>query len=208
MEAMATIVAAVAGGMIAVLSSVVVAGQARRHDREQQARLVLVAPAEEFARSAVASLAALRYVTPPVAEAEGRVPHRNAALLTDRRLREDRLTGCRTAVDHVRRARAHVRLVYQPESWPAEMSRRVLADLRACLEAAEAFYAVYDDRRRSDVDAWAEVSSYSRARRDAYVDLDTFFEAVGERLARPSWDARVEPATGPAQRAKTMEFEP
>ena len=207
MEELATVPAAVVGAVLGVLSALAVATQRHKHDRHQQARLLLLPPAEEFARSVVASLAALRYVTPPTASAPAQPQNRNAVLLTDRQLREDRLELCREKIDIVRQARAHVRLVFQPQSWAAEMSRRVLMDLRNCLESAEHFYLLYDDLEATNREVVEHAARYTGARKEAYVDLDTFFEEVAERLVKPSWGTRIEVASAPDAVSQPSDYE-
>lgn len=176
----------------------------RQHDREQAARAVLIAPAKEFARAALAALAALRYVTPPSLTSPGDMPHRNSVLLGDARLREERFETSRHAIDSVRPMRADVRLAFHPKSWAAEHSRAVLAHLRDSLEIAEGFYAAYDRVRPSDADTWRASEgaprrdAYHAARDCAYESLDAFFIDVATRLIRPTWDpSKIAPADRP-----------
>jgi hypothetical protein len=194
-----------AAAAVSFLAAVLVAFLSRLHDRQQQARVVLLAPAQDFARHALASLAALRYVSPPQASSTSRRPDRNAVLLTDPVLRERRLQACREAIDLVRRTRGDVRLVFHPMSWAAEFSRRVLMQLRLCLESAETFYADYDAATASGSHGWlsqdaarGERERYESHRQSAYEELDGFFEDVAERLVKPSWNpSKIEPARPP-----------
>lgn len=185
---------------IALAGVIVTAYLSRGHDRQQQARSVLVEPAENFARLSLNALAALRYVTPPELRAPPTRPHRNEPLLTGKEERERRLVATRVAIDEVRPTRAHVRLVFHPESTAAEMSRRVLEHLRACLESAEEFYAQHDDAAATGrLNAWqtetrqAARDLYKNNRKRAYDDLDAFFKEVSRRLVRPSWAPQNSP---------------
>jgi hypothetical protein len=181
--------------VIGVASGIYAALLSRRHDREQQARPVLLGPAEEYAKCCLTALAALRYVTPPHCPPRpGRV-HRNAVLLLDAAQTEERLQACRDAIDRVRTARADVRLVFHPTSRSAEFSRRVLMHLRFCLEHAEAFYVAYRESESTDPEMWctdpqaqARRGAYKEERASAYRELDAFFENVSERLIHPSWN--------------------
>lgn len=132
----------VIGGLVGAL---VVALVSHQHDRQQQGRATLLTPAEHFSRSALTSLALLRYVTPPRRAASGGRRHRNECVLEDAEERRCRLIACRSAIDVVRADRAHVRLAFHPESRVATSSQLVLGQLRDCLEAAENFFDDYDE---------------------------------------------------------------
>jgi len=177
-------------GLIAALVS-------RRHDREQQARPILLEPATTFARATLAALAAMRYVTPPWPPSELRKPHRNEGILGNVSTREQRLEPCRKALDDVRSARAAVRLVFHPDSLVAGWSWSVLVHLRAALEQSEGFYLDFDEAQlRGENDSWREEigkstrDSYKETRRLVYRSLDQFYVSVAERLIRPSWDPK------------------
>lgn len=205
-----------AAAAVSFLAAVLVAYVSRLHDRQQQARVVLLAPAQEFARNALATLAALRYVSPPQVSSSSPMPDRNEVLLTNPVLREQRLQTCRQAIDAVRRTRGDVRLVFHPKSWAAEFSRRVLMQLRLCLESAETFYADYDEATASGFSDWVRGEGarlgrerYEAHRQSAYEELDGFFEDVAERLVKPSWDpSRIEAARPPASTPRTTSRRP
>jgi len=188
--------------VLGLIGALVAALLSRSSDRQQQARPVLLEPAQEYARTALAALAALRYVTPPPIYQGGTRPHRNEGLLKDTEQRERRLADCREAIDKVRYTRARVRLVFHPKSVAAELSREVLAELRLSLEAAENYYASFDETGLSDPKRWrhgpgrAIRKQYKDYRMLAYQHLDDFFEDVAERLEKPTWDPlRIKRAT-------------
>lgn len=188
-----TLSVALVGAAVALIAALV----SRRHDREQQARPILLDPATTFARATLAALAAMRYITPPWPPSEPNRPHRNEALLEDVAIREQRIEVCRKALDDVRSARAAVRLVFHPDSLAAGWSWSVLVHLRIALEEAEGFYLDFDSKKLhgEDVD-WREGDG--KATRDAYLGtrqrvygfLDQFYGEVAKRLIIPSWDPR------------------
>lgn len=189
--------------VIGLFGALCVAWDTHRHDRQQQARLVLLEPAEQFARSALAALAALRYVTPPTAPAASVRLHRNEAILAAHAEREKRLTACRRDVDAVRYGRAHLRLVFHPCSSVADWSRLSLEAIRECLELAEIFYEDYDTcvAVGDDVNLWRNGSGndtrkdYKDCRKLAYRTLDVLFRDVAWCLVKPELGspARVAP---------------
>jgi hypothetical protein len=188
-----TLSVALAGLAVGVVAALV----SRRHDREQQARPLLLDPATTFARATLAALAAMRYVTPPWPPSEPKGPHRNEAMLADVLAREQRMEVCRKALDDVRSARAAVRLVFHPESLAAGWAWSVLVYLRAALEGAEGFYRDHDDAKlRGEDDRWREGAgrsirdTYKRDRLRVYQSLDQFYVDVAKRLIRPSWDPK------------------
>lgn len=169
----------------------------KRHDREQQARPLLLDPATTFARATLAALAAMRYVTPPWPPSELKGPHRNEAMLGDISAREQRMEVCRKALDEVRSARAAVRLVFHPESLAAGCAWSVLVYLRAALERAEGFYFAHDGAKSHGEDqSWREGAgrsirdAYKENRLRVYQSLDQFYVDVAKRLIRPSWDPK------------------
>lgn len=164
----------------------------RRHDRDQQARQMMLDPSGAFARSTLAALAQLRYVTPPDT-LESR-PHRNDVLLSDMELRTKRLVECEGAIDQVREARAGVTLVFHPKSWPAEHAKMIGAVLRECFELVESFYDLADQAAaRGRADEWRGTElqelrlKYMTKRRDVRKFLNAFYDAVALRMVRPSW---------------------
>lgn len=178
----------------------------KRHDRQQQARTVLLAPAELFAEAASTALAKLRYVTPPSSEADGGPSgHRNEPLLVGVSARRRRLGACGAAIDEVRSARARVRVVFHPGSAAAEYTRETLQQLRASLDAAERYYADYDlldsaaDRQEWRAGAGADArKTYKAHRWSAYQALDLFYIDTARRLESPTWDfRRISRAPGP-----------
>jgi hypothetical protein len=188
-----TYLIAVVGLAVGVIAALV----SRRHDREQQARPILLEPSTSFARATLRALAAMRHVTPPWVPTASRLPHRNEELLNDAALRGVRLDACRIALDDVRPERAAVRLVFHPSSRAAALSADVLGELRSVLEAAEHFYAAYDSAvvvGRGGT--WREQENeelrerYLLGRRKVYERLDRFLEEVAQRLIRPSWNPR------------------
>jgi hypothetical protein len=183
-------IAGLAAGVIAALVS-------RRHDREQQARPILLEPATDFARAALRALAAMRYVTPPWSSTDSRRPHRNENLVSDPIGRHERLEICRAALDEVRFDRAAVRLIFSPNSRAAAVSAEVLGELRFVFETAEQFFLEYETANSiGEGEVWRHSTgneireAYMLGRSRVYERLDWFFEEVGERLVRPSWNPR------------------
>ena len=184
-------------GLVGLVAGVVAALVSRRHDREQQARPILLEPATAFARATLAALAAMRYVTPPWPLSNLSKPHRNDGLLSDVSTREKRMEPCRKALDDVRSARAAVRLVFHPDSLAAGWSWSVLVHLRTALEQAEGFYRDFDHAKlRGEDESWrGEIStslrdSYKETRKRVYQSLDQFYVEVAKRLIRPSWNRK------------------
>jgi len=184
----------VIGGLVGAL---VVALVSHQHDRQQQGRATLLAPAEHFSRSALKSLALLRYVTPPGTAATRGRRHRNECVLEDAEERRRRLIACRSAIDVVRADRAHVRLAYHPESRVAASSQRVLGQLRDCLEAAENFFDDYDEAAaKGNAEQWRRTDGhsardgYKKLRKKTYNALEQFHKDVAVRLQKPSWNPR------------------
>lgn len=188
-------VAAILGATVALLGALVVALISRRHDRQQQARTVLLEPADAYASAALAVMAKLRRVAPPTFPHSSLVPHRNAHLLDQTDRRDQLLVECRELLDVVRVTRARVRLAFHPRSSAAEQARAVLAGLRASLEAAEEFYSAYDAGRAAggelpEVEWDGLRDRYKAPRAATYQHLDDFFDEVAQRLVSPSWDPR------------------
>ncbi len=202
-------------GLLAATAALVGAMLARRHDRQQQARVLMIAPAESFSRATLAALAALRHVTPPSTNTEDVLPHRNDFLLTSVDVRNERLAACHDALDQVRIERAHVRLMFHPSSWSAEWSRRVLAHLRHCIQDAERFYMEHDASVASgDERLWQSErreplrDSYKSERAFTYAALDEFFDDVAVRLIRPTWNPRRIPVAVASRTGETAEHGP
>lgn len=201
------IVLGLAGALVAALIS-------RRHDRQQLSRNILLKSADDFARSALAVLAALRHVTPPTFDPASDFLHRNEGLLSDATELQDRLTAARVALDNLRVVRASVRLSFHPKSWPAEHSRMVLVYLRQASEYADQYYASFD-RKFSTVEPLGDEAAkwrvdgrgfdlrdlYMKSRGMAYQNLEWFFDSVADRLKSPTWNPwRIEAAKLPPGR--------
>ncbi|MDH6237097.1 hypothetical protein [Cryobacterium sp. CG_9.6] len=183
--------------------------ESRRHDRQQQARPILLEPAATFVRAAHAALAALRYVTPP-SVSEREKPHRNEELLANVTERQERMKSCRMTVDDVRSARAAVWLVLHPNSLAAGLSWEVVLHLRHALEQAEDFYRDFDQAQENgEEENWRRGAgtcardSYKETRSQVYNDLDKFCVDVAKRLIKPSWDPRKYAQRPPSMRLST-----
>lgn len=140
----ATLVVSLVVALIALSGALATAFMSRGKDREQQARVALLVPADAFVEAALAALAALRYVTPPSSVQEDGSRHCNEVLLQDRVTRDACLSECAKKIDSVRMVRAQVHLAFHPRSDAAAHAPAVLGSLRACLEGAERFYATHD----------------------------------------------------------------
>lgn len=182
---------ALIGVTSALLATLLTSLLSRRHQREQQQRELMMRPSEEFARKTLEALAALRYVTPPPLRSPPYLPHRNESLLTDKDERLARLSRCETAIDVVRPARAHLRLVFHPDSAVSDSAQRVLGGLRACEAAASEYYQRAAFLAEGSEPEWRDGEgrtlreAYKGLRAELYENLDLFFNNVTARMQYP-----------------------
>ena len=176
--------------IVGVISALLISLLSRRHQREHQQRELMMKPSEEYARRTLEALAALRYLTPPPLHPLPRLPHRNECLLVDSEERSARIVRCEAAIDATRATRAHLRLVFHPDSAVSDSALLVLVGMRACLTAATEYYQRADLAGSSN-SSWRQGEGkdlrmeYMRLRAAAYKDLDTFFHAATARLQAP-----------------------
>jgi hypothetical protein len=180
-----TFLASVVGS--SAIAGLLVAGYTRTTERKRQLREEMLETAGNFAGDAMEALARIRDYKPTTADQDGAV-HRNAALLSDGRLRDDRRIAAEKAVDRLRPLRGRVKLLFATagSNEADEAAGEIIIQLRAMLKTSAAFWAKCEADPANRAKHELEVEpAYDHARDTTRAEIEKFCSAAAERMRSP-----------------------